>query len=141
MIINKNKLYIMAENNNQSNLEYKGIEKRKESIVKNDYNINDEYSQTNKDALSDGDPQGKGSGSGGHTHYLPDNSKPTSLYNYSNFDTRSEKIGGSYDINGRNGNGGRNYLKNISKYNSENQYGVNSVNTQLNILDGQIVIK
>lgn len=131
----------MAENVNQSCLESNGIEKRKETIIRNDYNLNDEYNQTHKDAISDGDPQGKGSGHGGHTHYLPDCSKPKSLYDYSNFDTKSDKIGGSYDINGRNGNGGRNYLRTISKYNSENQYGLNSVNTQLNILDGQIVIK
>ena len=60
---------------------------------------------------------------------------------YSNFDTSANNAGGIYDIEGRNGVGGRNYLKAISKYNEENQYGVNSVNTALNILDGQVVVR
>lgn len=132
----------MAEkNNNQSSLEIKGIEKRQEGLVRNDYTKNDEYSQTHPDAISNGDPQGKGSGHGGHTHYIPDNTVPQTLMDYSNFDTNASNIGGSYDINGRNGVGGRNYLKAISKYNEESQYGPNSVDESLNILDGQVIIK
>ena len=61
--------------------------------------------------------------------------------NYSNFDTRSANIGGSYDINGRNGVGGRTFLKNISLYNEENQYGPNLIDTTANVQDGQIIIK
>ena len=132
----------MAEiNSNQSCLEVKGIEKRQETLVRNDYNKNDEYSQTHSDAISNGDPLGKGSGHGGHTHYIPDCSLPQTLIDYSNFDTSAANIGGSYDINGRNGVGGRNYLKAISKYNEENQYRLNSVDESLNILDGQIIVK
>ena len=132
----------MAEKkDNQSCLEVKGIEKRQEGLVRNDYTKNDEYSQIHPDAISNGDPQGKGSGNGGHTHYLPDCTLPPTLYDYSNFDTSAKNIGGSYDIDGRNGVGGRNYLKAISKYNEEHQYGINSVDTSLNILDGQILVK
>ena len=132
----------MAEkNNNQSCLEVKGIEKRQEGLVRNDYTQNDEYNQTHPDAISNGDPQGKGSGHGGHTHYLPDCTLPPTLMDYSNFDTSASNVGGSYDIEGRNGVGGRNYLKAISKYNEENQYGVNSVDTSLNVLDGQIIVR
>lgn len=125
----------------QTCLEVNAIERRQEELVRNDYNRNDEYSETHKDAISDGDPLGKGSGFGGHTHYLPDCSKPKSMYDYSNFDTRASHLGGSYDINGRNGIGGRTFLQNISIYNEENQYGVNSVDTSKNIQDGQIIIK
>ena len=131
----------MAQNSKQTCLEVKGIEKRKESLVRNDYTKDNEYSSTHPDALSDGDPLGKDSGQGGHTHYLPDCTLPQSLIDYSNFDTSSERVGGSYDINGRNGVGGRNYLKAISVYNEENQYGVNSVDDSLNILDGQIIVR
>ena len=125
----------------QTCLEKVGIEKRHDTIVKNDYNIEDQYSQLHKDALSDGDPLGKGSGHGGHTHYVPDCNKPSSMMDYSNFDTESSNIGGSYDINGRNGIGGRNFLKTISIYNEENQYGSNLIDTTANVQDGQIIIK
>ena len=125
----------------QTCLEKVGIEKRHDTIVRNDYNIEDQYSQLHKDALSDGDPLGKGSGHGGHTHYVPDCSKPSSMMDYSNFDTEASNIGGSYDINGRNGVGGRNFLKTISIYNEENQYGPNLIDTTANEQDGQIIIK
>ena len=125
----------------QTCLEKKGIEKRQETIVRNDYNKEDVYSETHKDALSDGDPLGKGSGNGGHTHSVPDCTLPQGMMNYSNFDTHSQQIGGSYDINGRNGVGGRNFLKAISVYNEENQYGTNLIDTTANVQDGQIIIK
>jgi len=131
----------MAENNNQSCLEVKGIERRQEELVRNDYTRNDEYNATHPDAISDGDPLGKGSGHGGHTHYIPDCTKPQSMIDYSNFDTYAENIGGSYDINGRNDIGGRKYLKAISKYNAETPYGTNSVDTTMNVQDGQIVVR
>ena len=125
----------------QTCLEKKAIEKRHDLIVRNDYNLEDQYSSTHKDAISDGDPQGKGSGHGGHTHYIPDCTKPQGMMDYSNFDTYSNNIGGSYDINGRNNVGGRNYLKTISLYNEENQYGPNLIDMTANIQDGQVIIK
>jgi hypothetical protein len=39
-----------------------GVEQRKKLIPKNDYKPTNSYSQTNKDALSDGDEFGKGTG-------------------------------------------------------------------------------
>ena len=125
----------------QSNLEKKAIEKRQENRVRSDYNLENQYSSEHKDALSDGDPLGKGNGHGGHTHYIPDAEKPSTMYDYSNFDTTSTNIGGSYDIKGRNGIGGRVFLENISLYNKDNQYGVDSVDESLNIQDGQVIIK
>lgn len=119
----------------QTCLEKKGIEARNESLVRNDYTRVDEYSALHHDALSTGDPQGKGTGHGGHTHSTPDCNKPSSI-DYSNFDT--ENGGGKYDIEGRNGIGGRNFLKNISVYNENFEYGANLVDTSLNVADGQI---
>ena len=129
----------------QSPLEIKGFQKRDELLVRNDYTKNEEYNETHRDAISDGDPQGKGTGHGGHTHVIPnhelaqndENSVWYSAYNYSQFDT--ENGGGQYDIEGRNGIGGRNWLKSISKFNEENQYGLNYVDTSLNIAEGQYV--
>ena len=124
----------MAE---QTCLEKKGIERRNDLIVRNDYNKNDEYSEIHKDAISDGDPLGKGTGHGGHTHSTPDCNKPSSI-DYSNFDTANG--GGSYDINGRNGVGGRNFLMNISVYNESHQYGADLIDTSINVADGQVRI-
>ena len=76
--------------NGQTCLEKRGMEERHEEITRSDYNIENQYGATHKDALSDGDAQGKGSGSGGHTHYLPDCNKPTGTIDYSNFDTSPE---------------------------------------------------
>lgn len=121
----------------QTCLEKKGIDSRNETIVRNDYNKTDEYSETHKDALSDGDVLGKGTGHGGHIHTTPDCNKPSAI-NYSTFDTNNG--GGLYDIEGRNGKGGRNFLMNISKYNSENEYGAHMIDTRANLADGQIII-
>lgn len=128
----------MAElNNGQSCLEKKGMEARHKEIVRNGYSINDEYSATHPDAISDGDVNGKGTG-GSHGAWLPDCSKPTNFIDYSNFTT--DKGGGKYDIEGRNGIGGRKKAMVSSLYNSEHQYGANLVNTAENIADGQAVI-
>ena len=122
----------------QTCLEKRGIEERNVEIVRSDYNINDQYSATHSDALSNGDVQGKGSGHGGHTHYLPDCNKATGTIDYSNFDTSpSSNIGGYYDIKGRNGIGGREYAMSVSMYNYENQYGAALVNTEQNVAQGQ----
>lgn len=119
----------------QSCLEKKAIEERHNEIVRSDYNIENQYSSTHKDAISDGDAQGKGTGHGGHTHYLPDCNKPSTTIDYSNFDTTNG--GGLYDIEGRNDVGGRKKAIASSLYNSENQYSANLVNTEINVNDGQ----
>lgn len=118
----------------QTYLEQKGIESRNNLLVRNDYDTSVEYSTLHPDALSTGDPLGKGTGIGGHTHTTPDFSKPSTQMNYSNFDTT--KGGGVYDVEGRNGVGGRNFLMNISKYNAENEYGAHLIDTSAN--NGQI---
>jgi hypothetical protein len=119
----------------QSCLEKRGIEERNTEIVRSDYNIEDQYSSTHKDALSDGDAQGKGTGHGGHTHYLPDCDKPTTTIDYSNFDTFNG--GGLYDIEGRNDIGGRTKAMASSLYNQDYEYGANLVDTSLNVNEGQ----
>lgn len=127
----------MAElKNGQTCLEVRGMDERHRETVRSDYNIDDQYSATHPDALSDGDPLGKGTGHGGHTAYLPDCSKPTNLYNYSNFDTVNG--GGEYDVYGRNGSGGRLKAMASSLYNQDYQYGADLVNTQANVDDGQV---
>jgi hypothetical protein len=121
----------------QSCLEKKGIDARSESIVRNDYNKSDVYTETHPNAISDGDVKGKGTGHGGHTHSIPDCNKPSAI-NYGSLSTDSG--GGLYDIEGRNGKGGRNFLKTISKYSKENEYGAHMIDTSANLVDGQIII-
>lgn len=134
----------MALNNKkQSNLETKALEARHTQIVRSDYSKQDIYSETHEDAISNPEDVnkilGKGTNSGGHQHYIPDISKSSATYNYSNIDTANG--GGAYDIHGRNENSGRNRLISINIYNKNNSYGPDSVDTSANINDGQYVIK
>lgn len=122
----------------QTCLERRGMDERHAEILRNDYNIHDQYSETHIDALSDGDPQGKGTGHGGHSHWLPNCEGPKGVIDYSNFDTAHG--GGLYDIEGRNGIGGRNRQMAYSMYNYDNQYGDNIVDTSKNIQDGQVYL-
>ena len=124
--------------NGQTCLEKRSMEERHQEITLSHYNIENQYSATHQDAVSDGDAQGKGTLHGGHTHFLPDCTKPTSQINYSNFDT--ENGGGYYDIKGRNGISGRERAMAISIYNKENPYGANLVNTTKNVDDGQYFV-
>lgn len=123
--------------NGQTCLEKRGMEERHEEITRSDYNSKNQYSDTHLDAISNGDVQGKGTGRGGHTHFLPDCNKPKGEINYSNFDTQNG--GGKYDIEGRPeaGPSGRKDSMARSIYNNVNEYGPKSVNTQANIDDGQ----
>lgn len=122
----------------QSCLEKKGIEARNKTLVRNDYNRNDEYNPMHPDALSNGDPLGKGTGHGGHTHTIPNCNAPQGI-NYSNFDTNNG--GGQYDIEGRNGIGGRNFLMATSLYSPVNNYYEMGIDTSANEADGQIDIQ
>ena len=121
----------MSNTAKQSRLEIDGIQKRHEEIIRSDYNKNDAYSESHEDAISNPEDEnkvlGKGTGNGGHQHYMPDASKPKTLINYGNFDTTSG--GGAYDIYGRNEQGGRNRLVKMNLYSKDNAYGQNSVDT------------
>lgn len=111
----------------QSCLEKIGTAKREDIIVRSHYGVNDQYSATHPDAISDGDIQGKGTGGGSHGFSLPkcdftsvDNLGTVNKIDYSNFDT--ENGGGQYDIEGRDGIGGRKRALASSLYTKENPY-------------------
>ena len=97
----------------QSKLEKNGIEERKNEILKSDYNIEDQYSATHKNALATGDGKGRGDGKGGHTHWSP-NISQTSGYKNDNFYT--EEGGNSYDVEERK------IEMNHNLYTAENDY-------------------
>lgn len=135
----------------QSRLENVAISKRDSLIIKNEYSEIEgkEYNETHKDALSDGDVIGKGNGvSMGYaipetdSFYISNEGVRVQKINYSTIVTHENAentIGGEYD---RNGNpsikkSGRNGLMNINKFNPDNEYGEDSVDTTENILLGQ----
>ena len=122
----------------QSRLESEAIDKRRELGAISDYQKNtNEYSEQHQDALSNGDPQGKGTGvSMGYS--VPGQTTNKGI-NYSNIATNSG--GGLYDIEGRNGIGGRMYLETINMYNAEKSYGIDSVDTSKNVAEGQFIVK
>lgn len=128
--------------NGQTCLEKQGMGARQEQTVRSDYNKTNEYSAIHPDALSDGDSKGRGSGSGGHSAWLPKcDGTVSNGINYSNFDTNPEdQIGNSYDINGRNDIPGREGQMARSLYNYRQPYGANVVNTSQNVNDGQYYV-
>ena len=143
------------ENSKQSKLEKIGVKYRDNSLTvqgeqvnalaRNDYDKNEPYSEMHEDAKwsesntdPDGKPLGRGSGNGGHKFSIPNQSMPSDLI-IPQIDT--EHGGGSYDIWGRKEfESGRNYLKNISLYNEERQYGKDSVIVD-SMIDGQYLVK
>lgn len=126
----------------QTRLEQEGIDKRNETMRGNVfYSVKEaekNYSDKHDTARTHDDDKhilGKGTGHGGHTYVVPGESKSKTMINKSNFDT--ENGGGAYDIHGRNNVGGRNFLKKISKYGPDKQYGIGSIDTSANIEEGQ----
>lgn len=135
----------------QSRLENIAISKRDSLIIKNEYSEIEgkEYNETHKDALSDGDVNGKGNGTSmtyaipeTDSFYISNEGVRVQKINYSTIVTHengANTIGGEYD---RNGNpsikkSGRNGLMNINKFSPGNEYGEDSVDTTENILLGQ----
>ena len=129
----------------QSNLEKIGIERRNEhELIRNEIKRETPYGPDHDLAQwhegEDGHPVGKGTNSGGHQHSLPrEYNSLTKNQIRPQIDT--ENGGGSYDIHGRNGVGGRKYLQTISLYSKEKPYGLDAISTEENIEDGQIFIK
>ena len=113
----------------QSKLEKVGIEERNNEILKSDYNKNTPYSSTHKDAISDGDKLGKGTNHGGHTHFLPDQTKASTTIDYSNFDTER---GGNYDDVEM-----RHKSLTYCLYNKDYQYGAHLIDSEENQRNGQ----
>ena len=127
----------------QTCLEKAGITERHDEIVRSDYNIENQYSSAHKDAISDGDVQGKGHPTvQGHTHWTPTCDGTTNnMIKYDNFATSPEdSIGGKLDIEGYMDRPGRKTQMARSIYTYENQYGANLIDTTVNVNDGQYFV-
>ena len=130
----------------QTNLEKIGFQRRNEhELIRNDIKKNKPYNDQHDSALwHEGDeehPLGKGTGHQGHQHTLPQEYNEMSR-NKIRPHIETDNGGCSYDIHGRPSvGGGRKWLETINIFDKNNQYGVNSVNTEANIEDGQYFIK
>lgn len=108
---------------------------RHQMEVRSDYQRTNQYSATHPDALATGDAQGKGTGHGGHSHWLPNCNSQMGVFNYSNFDTAlSSGAGNDADNNARNTAIVR------SLYGPTNPYDTTIVDTSLNVAEGQYVV-
>lgn len=113
----------------QTRLEQEGIQKREELLLMNDYQATDnEYNENHKDAKSDGDLRGKGTGAAPFAYLLPDRNAPKTI--------------GKITVNTNSGGSGldvqqRETLLNINLYGPMNSYGPDSVDTSSNVEKGQ----
>lgn len=117
----------------QSCLEIRSMEARHEQMPRSDYQMDNQYSGLHPDALA-ASGNGKGTGHGGHGHWLPHCTSTIGIIDYSNFDT---------DITSGAGNDCDNVARNKSLsrslYNGYNAYSSMSVNTERNRAEGQFV--
>ena len=116
----------------QSCLEKRGIKGRHEQTIRSDYNRDNQYSATHPDALSTGDAQGKGTGSGGHGFTLPNCNGPIGAIDYSNFDTNPDNHAGNNADNAA-----REAAMVRSIYNAQQPYSARLVDTTANLREGQ----
>lgn len=117
----------------QSCLEFVSIEQRHIQEAKSDYQRNNQYSALHPDALASSG-NGKGTGHGGHSHWLPNCRSSIGIINYSNFDTAiSSGAGNDCDNMAREKSLAR------SLYNDANVYSLQLVNTRSNVMEGQFV--
>lgn len=119
----------------QSCMEYESMNARHTQEARSDYQRNNQYSALHKDAKSDGDIFGKGTGHGGHGHWLPNCKGTIGVINYSNFDTAITSGAGNCDDNRA-----REISLARSVYNDNNVYSSLLVNTSANVREGQYVM-
>lgn len=135
----------------QSKLENLAIGKRDSLVISNEYQNTGGliYDENHSDAKSNGDPNGKGNGiTMGYaiadpTSFIinPDGTRVQKI-NYSSLITTENgttTIGGEYDRNGVASipKSGRFGLETINKYNSSNEYSIDSIDTTANVALGQ----
>lgn len=127
----------------RSFLEIESMNARHEMETRSDYTRVNQYSETHPDALATGDRQGKGTGHPGHGDWLPHCTSQINVFNFSNFDTAITSNAGNGNINDPQSDVyARNAAMTKSLYSPTNPYneGANSIDTSLNVLEGQYVI-
>ena len=115
----------------QTCLEKRSMDERHSEEVRSDYNGNNQYNVTHEDALAGG-KLGRGTASGGHTHWLPNCNGTIGMMNYSNFDTNPTSMAGTDADNET-----RETAMARSLYNYNNPYSAKIIDTSLNLREGQ----
>lgn len=116
-------------------LEVLSMDERHVEIVRNEYNRDNIYDANHPNALNidhGNDKRGKGTGSSGHSHWLPDCSGTIGVINYSNFDTDIASNAGNIDDNNA-----RLTAMSRSLYHPDNQYSADIIDTSMNVAEGQ----
>lgn len=119
----------------RSCLEKVSMDERHEELVRNEYNSDNAYDAKHPNArnIDEGDDnRGKGTGSSGHSHWLPDCTGTLGIINYSNFDTDV-----SFHAGNRDDNDARNKSLTRSLYNADSPYSANLIDTSQNVAEGQ----
>ena len=119
----------------RSCLEIVSMDESHEELLKNEYNPDNEYTRSHPNALNidnGDDKRGKGTGSSGHSHWLPDCTGQLGIINYSNFDTDV-----SFHAGNRADNDARQTALSRSMYNKDNEYSASLVDTSMNVAEGQ----
>lgn len=116
----------------QTCLESVSMDARHTQEVRSDYQRDNQYSATHPDAMATGDAQGKGTGAGGHTHWLPNCTGSLGTFNYSNFDTAYSSHAGN-DVD----NATREVAMVRSLYTPNKAYSARLVDTSANVREGQ----
>ena len=117
----------------QTCLEFTSMDARHIQEARSDYQRNNQYSATHPDALASSG-NGKGTGHGGHTHWLPNCRGSIGVINYSNFDT-DIRSGAGNDCD----NAARDKSLSRSLYNDKRVYSLLLVDTSQNVREGQFV--
>lgn len=119
----------------RSCLEIVSMDERHEELIRNEYNPDNYYDRMHPDALNidnGDDKRGKGTGSSGHSHWLPDCSGQLGIINYSNFDTNV-----AFHAGNRADNDARMQSMTRSLYNQDKEYSANLIDTSMNVAEGQ----
>lgn len=116
-------------------LEKVSMQERSDELTQNTYNSDNAYSSNHQNALNidhGDDEHGKGTGSAGHSHWLPNCDGEIGIINYSNFDT---------DVSSHAGNKTDNKTRTTamarSLYNADNPYSADIIDTSDNVAQGQ----
>lgn len=115
----------------QSCLEYTSMDARHEQMARSEFNRDYQYDAS---YIANNAKSGKvkGTGHGGHSHWLPNCRGAIGIINYSNFDTAQTSMAGhDCDVAARATSMSR------SLYNAENPYGM--IDTTRNVNEGQFV--
>lgn len=121
----------------QTCLEKRSMEERHNEVVRNDYNINNIYSELHPNARSTGDVKGKGTGQpGGMKVILPNCNGTIGTIDFSNYDTAlTSKPGNSTDNEARDKSIAR------SLYSQSQPYEARMIDTTANIREGQYSVR